>query len=161
MDFRPLLRGARPAHAVPMKISRVVVGVDGSPESRQALRWAAEEAQRYHAILVAVMAWHYPAIAYVPMATGGLTPSGAMQAATEMALAQVVVDELGSAPKVRVEQIAPWSSASQALIDQMAPETLLVIGRRGRSMMRDILLGSTSRSALHHATCPVAVLRAA
>jgi nucleotide-binding universal stress UspA family protein len=107
------------------------------------------------------MAWHYPAVAYVPMATGGLTPSDAMQAATELALAHLVVDELGMEPKISVEQIAPWSSASQALIDQMNPETLLVIGRRGRSMMRDILLGSTSRSMIHHATCPVAVLRAA
>jgi nucleotide-binding universal stress UspA family protein len=144
-----------------VKISRVVVGVDGSRESRRALRWAAEEAGRFDAQLVALMAWSYPAIAYVPMTTGGLIPSDAMQAATEAALAHLVTEELGAERATRVEQIAPWSTASQALIDQMHLETLVVIGRRGRSMMREILLGSTSRSTIHQATCPVAVLRAA
>jgi nucleotide-binding universal stress UspA family protein len=153
-------RDVSSAHDSTVKISRVVVGVDGSQSSRRALRWGAEEAERYDATLVAVMAWHYPAVAYVPMATGVLAPGDAMQAATELALANLVAEELGPESKVRIEQLAPWSSASHALIEQMTPETLIVIGRRGRSMMREILLGSTSRPTIHHATCPVAVLPA-
>jgi nucleotide-binding universal stress UspA family protein len=158
MDFRPIRSDAGLAHDSGVRISRVVVGVDGSPQSRHALRWAADEAHRHDATLVAVMAWHYPAIAFVPMSPGGLTSSDTMQAATERALARVVEEELGSTPNVHVEQIAPWSGASEALIDQIAPETLLVIGHRERSMMREILLGSTSRATIRRATCPVAVL---
>jgi nucleotide-binding universal stress UspA family protein len=37
--------------------TRIVVGVDGSPGSAEALRWAAEEAELHGATLTAVMAW--------------------------------------------------------------------------------------------------------
>ncbi len=122
------------------------------------MRWAAAEAKQDEASLVVVMAWHYPAAAYVPMIAGAGESISAMQAATQAALADIITQELGPLPDVLIEQIVPCESTSQALIDQMASETLLVIGRRGRSLMREILLGSTSRSTMRHASCPIVVV---
>ena len=42
--------------------TRIVVGVDGSPQSQQALRWSAHLAEMLGARLEAVTAWDYPAI---------------------------------------------------------------------------------------------------
>ena len=50
----------------PTRANRIVVGVDGSSASRDALRWAMEEARLWHGAVEAVHAWSYPVMTYMP-----------------------------------------------------------------------------------------------
>lgn len=133
---------------------RIVVGVDGSPESEQALRWAAGQAQLTGAELRAVIAWQIPA-AY------GLT----LQAEADWAahsshtLATVVADALGSEDGGRVVQEVVEDHPADALLSAAEGADLLVVGARGRGRFTGMLLGSVSRHVAAHAACPVAVHR--
>jgi nucleotide-binding universal stress UspA family protein len=140
--------------------SRVVVGVDGSLSSRTALRWAVGEARLHRANVVAVMAWHYPAVAYIPVFISGVAPADAMQTAAETALAAVVTEELGDDLDVTVEQVAMWATPREALIHHVEKGTLLVLGHHDRDVLGDILLGSVVQHVSHRAVCPVAVIPA-
>lgn len=138
--------------------NRIVVGVDGSGSSRSALRWAADQARKHGAPLVAVMAWHYPAVAYVPLFATGVAPAEAMQAAAEAGLANLVAEELGDAADVNIEQIAVWSSRRGALLDQLRPGTLLVIGRHELVELGQFIVGEFGDGIIRDATCPVAIV---
>lgn len=136
--------------------TRVVVGVDGSPASRSALRWGAETARRHRAQLIAVMAWQYPLAGMVPMATSLLPPAGAMDAATAEGLHQVVVDELG--PAVSVEEHVGLAAPAELIMAHVEPGTLVVVGRGGRSLLDGLLHRSTDHAVRAHHRCPVALV---
>ena len=136
--------------------TRVVVGVDGSPASRSALRWGAEQARRHDARLVAVMAWHYPLVGMVPMATGLLPPADAMDAAGAAGLHQVVVDELGASAEV--EEYVGLAAPAELIMDHVEPGTLVVLGRGGRSLFDGLFHRSTGQSVRARHRCSVALI---
>jgi nucleotide-binding universal stress UspA family protein len=158
-DLWPLRRGPVGEHASTM-FTNIVVGVDGSASSRKALRWSFNEARALNARLVVVMAWHYPAVVYIPLFATGVAPVDAMQAAAEMAVAALVADELGEGAGVVIEPIAVWSSPRQALVDQVEPGTLLVLGHHERTQLNDLLFGWTTDSVIQQVSCPVVVIPA-
>jgi nucleotide-binding universal stress UspA family protein len=85
--------------------STIVVGVDGSPCSRAALTWAAAEAARHGAQLVALRVWEPPLL---PAMGSGSVPRGNVPDLSEPAaedLVQVIEEELGVDPPVPVH---PW-----------------------------------------------------
>jgi nucleotide-binding universal stress UspA family protein len=135
----------------------VVVGVDGSLASRAALRWGAEEAERHGAELVAVLAWHYPLAAMVPL-FGSVAPVDALDASAAAGLHQVVLEELG--PDTAVHEVTAWSSAADALVEQIGDHTLIVVGRDNHSPVADALHLSTDDEVRRTLRCPVAVIRA-
>jgi nucleotide-binding universal stress UspA family protein len=134
----------------------IVVGVDGSENSRQALRWAIEEARLRHARVRVVHAWWlYPMLAAdteAPHLTNDA--SGAVQ--------RFVTETLAEEHDVEVEVVAvQGQQASAALVDAAKDADLLVVGSRGAGGFTGLLLGSVSQQCAHHAPCPVVVVRGA
>lgn len=130
---------------------RIVVGVDGSAWSRAALAWAVRQAELTGAVVEAVTAWELPA-------TSGLDP-------------QLYLDYPAAAAKMLTDAIAEVDSrapvhprvkpghAAEVLAGASAGAELLVVGSRGHGGFMGTLLGSVSLHCLHHAQCPVVVIR--
>ena len=129
----------------------IVVGVDGSPCSLEALRWAARQAELTGAELHAVMAWSLPEIyGYVPRDFAG---------ETREALADAIQQALGAPPRVPVIAQVVEGHAAEALIDASRGAQLLVVGSHGHGSFTGMLLGSVSQHCVGHAHCPVVVIR--
>ncbi|GGN84414.1 universal stress protein [Actinoplanes lobatus] len=139
-----------------MRIGDVVVGVDGSPSARAALRWAARQAQLTGGRLYAVTAWQIPAyFGWAPTA-----PDEDLAEAAGKVLTTAVHSVLGEEPPDLevVERVEPGHPA-QVLIDLSARARLLVVGSRGHSPFAGALIGSVSQQCVQHAHCPVVVVR--
>ena len=144
----------------------IVVGVDGSEASREALRWAADEARLRSARLVAVHAWSF--VPAQPIGDPGMlaVPAGdlpgqldAESEAARLALDEAVADALGADPGIDVERKLVEGDAGETLVKEGAGAELLVVGSHGRSGFKAALLGSVSRSVVDHAPCPVVVVK--
>ena len=139
---------------------RVVVGVDGSRSSVDALGWAMAEAARRHAELAVVIAYHRHQLES-PIGPPGAVDHDSVRKASVALADELVADaqaSSGEAP-VAVDVIAVAGGAAGALVATAAGADLLVVGCRGRGRLRGTLLGSVSRQCLHHAPCPVVVIR--
>ncbi|MBO0728803.1 MAG: universal stress protein [Acidimicrobiaceae bacterium] len=137
----------------------VVVGVDGSDPSSEALAWAAEEARLRRATLKVVHAWQIPSVAYVG-------PAPIVDQSQWVQQAQATLDEqvgkvLGDAPGIDLVTELWEGPSAQAIIDAAADADVLVVGSRGRGGFAGLLLGSVSNQVVHHARCPVVVVPAA
>jgi nucleotide-binding universal stress UspA family protein len=139
---------------------RIVAGVDGSPSSLAALRWAARQAGLTGGTVEAVIAWQYPAAV-----TGyGWVPIAVVESVDYGEIAQKVVAEAISnvdtaGGDVRISARVRQGCAAQVLIDAAAGADLLVVGSRGHGGFSGALLGSVSSHCVHHAPCPVVVVR--
>ncbi|MGX9890979.1 universal stress protein [Streptomyces sp. NPDC002276] len=70
------------------------------------------------------------------------------------------LSELGEKyPDVTVQRARVRGGLCRALVDASARAQLVVVGSRNRDRLAGALLGRVSRAALHHADCPVAVIR--
>jgi len=130
----------------------VVVGVDGSEGSQRALRWAAEYARMSGAPLRAVMAWDLPTNYGMPANYDDVDFTKEAEAKLEQTLA--AVGDLGAVQQ-RVEQGHP----AAVLVSASEHARLLVIGSHGHGVFAASLLGSVSHKCIHHAQCPVVVVR--
>ncbi|MFC4944958.1 universal stress protein [Pseudonocardia sp. GCM10023141] len=140
---------------------RVVVGVDGSQESMQAVRWAGVEAARLCVPLrlVRVFGWtdevvaghqglgdHYREI-LLRQARAGL------EAAAELATQRH--------PGLTVEPDLVLGHPIGVLVDESRHARLLVVGDRGLSRIGSLVAGSVAVAMAAHASCPVVVVRGA
>lgn len=133
----------------------VVVGVDGSPSSVAAVRYAADVAAREHTTLRAVLA-----LSPVTDALGFVSgPDGPEVTQAQAVLAEAVAGLAVDHPDVPVEQVLAQTHPVEALLRHSRSARLVVVGSRGRGGLRAMLLGSVSREVLHHASCPVLVVR--
>jgi len=123
----------------------IVVGVDGSDASRQALQWAADQAALEGRPLFLV---------HVVDSISG--PEGAA-ASTVLHEAAVVVE--WREPDVEVHASSQVGHAGQILLDHAERASLLVVGSRGRGRARSVLFGSVSVAVGTRAACPVVVVR--
>jgi nucleotide-binding universal stress UspA family protein len=140
--------------------SRIVAGVDGSPSSLTALRWAIRQAGLTGAAVDAVIAWHFP----VPAGGFGWVPLGSDQGydfkeIAEKVVADVISNALEPGSDVRVLAQVVEGNAAQVLLDASAGADLLVVGSRGHGGFTEALLGSVSQHCVQHARCPVVVIR--
>jgi nucleotide-binding universal stress UspA family protein len=122
-----------------------------------ALGLAFEEAARRSVPLVAVHAWSEAVLDpfLVP-----LLDRSAVQAEQEKALEGRLAGWIGKYPGVEVHTVIVVDGAARELVDRSAGAGLVVVGSRGRGRVSGVLLGSVSQAVLHHAACPVAVVRA-
>ncbi|MFG3341281.1 universal stress protein [Glycomyces sp. NPDC048151] len=134
---------------------RVVVGVDGSPSSRKALRWALGQAEATGAKVVAVHAWQVPR----NFGTGAMVMPGAQwDAEARSTLRSAVEPAAAERPQVAVEQHVAEGHPVEVLLEQSEDADLLVVGNRGLGGFAGALLGSVSQHCVRHATCPVVVI---
>jgi nucleotide-binding universal stress UspA family protein len=134
---------------------RIVVGVDGSHQSRRALTWALSEARLRGVGCAVIHAWGYG------LATSTPLPGEAPVVLSEDAEALLAKDlEFAATWDVPVEGILVFGAASRALIDASHDALLIVVGSHGRGALATALLGSVSLACVHHAACPVAVVTA-
>ncbi|MEE1786682.1 universal stress protein [Streptomyces sp. SP17BM10] len=137
----------------------VIVGVDGSEQSRRALRWAVRQAWLTGARLEAVLAWEPPF-----SGTGGsVTADGQrdLQDVAAKVLAESLERTVGTDPPVEITARAQEGTPAQVLLTAAAEEdvTLLVVGSRGLGGFTGALLGSVSQYCAQHAPCPVTIVR--
>ena len=134
----------------------IVVGVDGSPSSRAAVRWAVTQARHTRGRVRAVTAWEIPVYAgWLPTA-----PYDELAVVAGKILGESVGEVLASqeAGVEVAESVVPGHPA-QVLVDESARASLLVVGSRGRGTFAGTLLGSVSQHCVQHAHCPVVVVR--
>ena len=131
----------------------VVVGVDGSTGSRDAVRWAADYARMAGAELRAVASWRWPN--YVTR----IPPGVDLEADTRRTLQEVVAEIRAEFPEVPVSERVVEGPGGLALLSQAADATLLVVGARGRAAYPCMLLGSVAEYCVRNGPCPVVVVR--
>jgi nucleotide-binding universal stress UspA family protein len=140
----------------------IVVGVDGSAGSTEAIRWAAAEAKLRGAKLRAVAAWEFP------FTSAGFGDSIAMMPIEQLeadakrmldaALSTAITDP---ALLAAVNRAVICGHATSVLRTESKDATMIVVGARGHGGFMGMLLGSTSDQLVKHASCPVVVVRSA
>ena len=137
----------------------VVVGIDGSPQSVAALRWAARYAEATGAAVRAVLAWHYPTAAGLPPV--GIAPAP-VRSEIEARLRGVLDDAVAQAfpgdAADGVEKKLSSGHAAQVLIDESKEADLLVVGKSGHGAFTGMLAGSISIHCVTGAHCTVTVV---
>ncbi|GAA2908544.1 universal stress protein [Actinoplanes cyaneus] len=139
---------------------RIVVGVDNSDGSAEALRWALAHARLTGATVEAVTAWQVP-----PMYTYayGWTPTGIDDAGiiryAEKTLTETVAQaQSGDDQPVAVTTWVVEGPAAEVLLAAGKGAELMVLGSRGHGAFAGMLLGSVSQHCVQHATCPTVVI---
>jgi nucleotide-binding universal stress UspA family protein len=141
----------------------IVVGIDGSPVSQQALAWAIAEGALRRTPVRAVHVWEYATeLAPTALELGGptfasdLVDPGRQQEAAERLLAAAVAEVEGSEG---VELRSVEGEPADVLFEQSSEAELLVVGSHGHGALAGALLGSVSQAVTHRAACPVVVVR--
>ena len=146
-------------------MNEIVVGVDGSEESRAALDWAVEEGRLRQAPVLAIHAWEVP---MVPAPTGLVPPSvevvGDLTELREDAasLVETMVREIAAdAADVEIRPLTVEDKPVRALLDaaERNDAQMIVVGSHGHGGFVSLLIGSTSDQVARHATCPVVIHR--
>ncbi|WP_456789315.1 universal stress protein [Cellulomonas sp. P5_C5] len=136
----------------------VVVGVDGSPTSGSAVDYAFDQASRLGLPLVAVHAWEMPNL-FGPVPPWMPEEIEEIRMAEKAVLSEGLAGHMERYPDVSVTSMVHRGGPAHVLLAASEDAELLVVGSRGLGGFRGLLLGSVSQAILHHATCPVAVVR--
>lgn len=136
----------------------VVVGVDGSPVSEEAVAVAFREAALRGVPLVAVNAWLD--VEYDSTFTQRVyVEDGPQEQEQKRMLAERLAGWQEHYPDVEVERVTVLDRPRHQLLERSQTASLVVVGSRGRGGFRGLLLGSTSQALIYHAQCPVLVVR--
>lgn len=133
----------------------IVVGVDGSQPSEDALGWALGQAELTGSDLRVVMSWQVPSAAYWAPLPDGIDFAGDAQKALDQTLAEAVPADT----RVRVVPVLTEGHPAPVLIGESQGASLLVVGSRGHGEFAGMLIGSVSEYCVTHAACPVVVVR--
>jgi len=144
---------------------RIVVGVDGSPSSQTAVRWAAREAVLRNVPLHLVhlidtppwgsLAFGREVIPRPPESREWQEAEGEKVIEAALKLAQ---DAAGGSALPKLEGEVRFAATGPALVEMSRQAQLVVVGSRGNNKLIRILLGSVTTGLIHHAHCPVAVI---
>jgi nucleotide-binding universal stress UspA family protein len=132
----------------------IVVGVDGSTHSDDAVRWALEEAEFRGGEVTAVFAWQVPFLSF---------PGAYDRDELEKAAKEFLVDRLSSiaaSPAVPLRPLVAEGDPAESLIIAAEEADVLVLGTRGRSRFPGLALGSVSQRCAAAAHCPVLLVKA-
>ncbi len=135
----------------------IVVGVDGSNASKDALRWASDQADLTGASLRAIMTWEVPIGAYGLAIT--VPPDLNLESDSRRVLDQAIAETLGEDVAAKVRSAVVEGHPAVELLRAAEDAELLVVGSRGHGAFAGMLLGSVSEHCVSHAPCPVVVVR--
>jgi nucleotide-binding universal stress UspA family protein len=138
-------------------MERIVVGVDGSPASETALRWAAAEARCAGSELVVVYAYLAP-IAYVGTEDDIARIDPELHEQRAKRLAGFVAEAGADLDGLEVSEVLHPGRAVDGLLAASEGAALLVLGDRGAGGFEGLLLGSAAEHAARHASCPVVII---
>lgn len=140
---------------MPSGAQTVVVGVDGSDESRRALQWAAEYVGRVGGIVHAISVWHQPVqFGY------RLTSSDAeLERNARKTLDDIVSAVTGEYPNVDIRSRLIRGHVVDELVGLSPQADLMVLGNKGHGAFTGMMVGSVALKLVHHARCPVLVVR--
>ena len=133
---------------------RIVVGIDGSEQSKAALRWALAHSALTGAAITAVTSWQFPAsygFGYVP--TDAWRPDEDAARTLEQTVAEVTGDDRPA----DLRAVTCQGNPAEVLIEESEGAVLLVVGSRGHGGFSGLLLGSVSSAVAERAHCPVLV----
>ena len=152
--------------------TKILVPVDGSKYSQDAVEYALKIAKLTNAKIIALHIMHLPTYAYAYSGGQGVspvsipTPLPAEVSENEKIAAQRIVDDVAKMVEeagvdVETKIVERHPSVPDAII-QFASEAdvdLIVMGTKGKTGIKRFLLGSVTESVVHHAHCPVLVVR--
>lgn len=137
--------------------ARIVVGLDGSPESMSAAHWAAHDAQLRGLPLHLVHAFTIPAVGMM----GYTIPTGltdGLYAAGEQLLADATKQLHVLHPDLEITDRLVQADPRPALVEASRDAALTVVGNRGGGRIPEVVLGSVALHVTAHAHSPVAVI---
>lgn len=145
---------ATATHGHPVR--HIVVGTDGSSGADSAVAWAAQEARRTDSVLELVVAWTWTAPFFPLEADLSVPIEESLRKAAEETLGKTVdrLDLHGLTVKRTVRE----GAAADALVDQSREAGMLVVGRRGLGIARELFLGSVSHACTHRSVVPIVVV---
>lgn len=137
---------------------RIVVGIDGSASSAQALRWAGREARLHGTDITVVTAYRYPVAFAGTDADPDVAAPDAHREAEELQQSMLddAADELDGIDVTR--EIAAGQPPGSSLVKAAEGADLLVVGAHGRGGVSGFTIGSVSHYCVGHAACPVVVV---
>lgn len=133
---------------------RIVVGLDGSEASLDALRRAVRVRTVFEADITAVVAWHYPAF-YDAMTLSSWSP----ERDAEQILSDAVTAVFRGESPPRFTGVLVEGNPTEVLTAESEGAEMVVVGSRGRGGFSGLLAGSVSMACVQHAHCPVLVVR--
>lgn len=139
----------------------IVVGVDGSEGAAAALAQAVREAKLSGARLRVVCAWEVPPEVFA----GGFAPGideatfNGFRDSAKAIVSEALAEAERLSPGLETEGEAVDGQAADVLLREAQDASLIVVGNRGRGGFASLLLGSVSQQVVHHAHCPVLVVR--
>lgn len=139
--------------------TRIVVGIDGSESARAALDWAWDEAKRWDAELEVVHAWSYP-YAYGVEGAVVVPPQTLSADAAKLVDEEIADLRARKGDSVRMSLVVEEGGAAHTLLDRGKDAAMIVVGARGHGGFLSLLVGSVADQVVHHAECPVVVVRA-
>ncbi len=133
--------------------SRIVVGVDGSPESVLALKWAQTLARSLDATITAVTAWKIETVfgSYI-------VPDWDPDESAQQILKDAVQEAFGDSAPDGLNGVCVRGRPAQVLMEYSKSAKMLIVGSRGHGGFTGMLLGSVSSACAEHASCPVLVV---
>jgi len=150
------LGGSRYRRGDPMAtVPFIVVGADGSDLSVEAVRWAVDQAKRLEAEVHVFTAFDIPWTIFV---TPTYTDDDYARDA-EVMLEQTMAKALPEGTDVPVTTTVVQSRPAIVLTSAARGAELLVVGSHGHGELPGLHLGSVATYCVHHAPCPVVVIR--
>ena len=140
-------------------MAKIIVGVDGSPASKAALRWALEEAELRRLPLIAIYAYEYPVVSTTSQALHLLESDFAEYRAAGERILDEALNEVAANASLQPERVVTEGPPAAALIEAADEDDLLVVGSRGHGGFAGLMLGSVSEQCARHARSPVVVVR--
>jgi nucleotide-binding universal stress UspA family protein len=139
-------------------MNTIVVGVDGSGASVDALRFAIREARLHHAGVKAVNAWHVPPSAYGSGFAPTVVDFDAFPKLAKEAVDKAIAEAGAAGGDVEVRSEVAQGQPADVLCEAAKGADLLVVGSRGLGGFRGLVLGSVSQQCAHHAPCPIVIV---
>ena len=140
----------------PEGMRRILVGIDGSPSSLDALRWAVHLAGLNGATVTVLTTWEWPgSYGWAPPVPSEYDPERDATTMVEESLAPV----RDKHPDVEIRTEVVEGHPAPSLVRASEDADLLVVGSRGHGEFTGMLIGSVSEHCVANAHCPVLVMR--